>query len=259
MTTLVTPPRAEAPAKGRSAEWVIDCGYRITVTVDPGKGKRHQTPVALALDFAKILRECGVKRRLDRNSIRVVRYDPSTGRALSSLMGTTKYEVPFQLTHDFQVADAGKVWWRLRDDKDTHFHVYFDTLGDSPRTEPETQALVGCGDTFLFNNGQPGPLDVSMSATARFLDWDGDGKPDLLVGSSQSREYGTAPERGCIYFFKNIGTRQSPLFAPGVPLRDESGTLVRAVAGAYIYFDVADWDRDGDIDIILGYGTDLYL
>ncbi len=258
MTTFA-PPRAEAPGKGRPAEWVIDCGHRLAVTVDPGKGKRRQTPTALDVDFARVFRDLGIKGRLDRNSVRVVRHDPATGRALPYLKGTAGYEVPFQLAHDFQAGDAGKVWWRIKDEKDTHFHVYFDTLGGSPRAGPTTQALVGCGDTFLFNNGRPGPLDVGMSATARFLDWDGDGRPDLLVGSSQTHEYGTPPERGRVYFFKNIGTRQSPLFAPGVPLRDQSGTLVRAAAGAYVYFDVADWDGDGDPDLVLAFGTDLYL
>ncbi|HEY3128141.1 MAG TPA: FG-GAP-like repeat-containing protein, partial [Acidobacteriota bacterium] len=240
-------------------EWVVNDRYRMAVSVDPGRGNRFHTPVGVDVNFAEVFNTHGIKGRLDRNSIRVVRYDPGTGRALPYQAGSSSYEVPYQLSHDFYYQDSGKIWWRIQDQQDGHFHIYFDTVENGPKEAPQAVALIGCGDNFLFNNGQPGPLDVGMSASVRYIDWDGDGKKDLLVGSSQTHEYGVPTDHGYIYFFKNIGTAQSPLFASGYQLRNEAGAYVQTFSGVYMYFDVVDWDGDGDLDLIVADGPKLYL
>src|SRR4030095_16881283 len=112
-----------------------------------------------------------------------------------------------------------------------------------------TVALIGNGDNFLLNNGETGKIDVSMSASVRYLDWDGDGTKDLLVGSSQTHEYGMPWPHGFIYFYKNIGTSKAPLFAPGFELKNEKGDFVTSVEGQYLFFDMMDWENDGGVDI----------
>lgn len=242
----------------RESEWVVNDEYRIAVAVDLGATKRVQTPVCAPINFAEILQAQGIKGRLDRNSIRVVRYDPATGHALPYEVGSS-YEVPYQLSHDFFYQDSGKVWWKIKDEKERNFQVYFDTLDHGPKPAPERIALVGDGDNFLFNNGQPGRIDVGMSASVRYVDWDGDGKKDLLIGSSETHEYGVPWEHCYIYFYKNIGTASAPLFSPGFQLKDQKGDFLGGVIGEWFYFDLVDWDKDGDLDIVVSDASHLHV
>lgn len=240
-------------------EWVMDAHFRLPVTVDPGAAKRIQTPVSLEIDFSDILKSQGISGHLDRNSIRLTRCNPETGHALPYLANESGYEVPYQLGREFFYGDAGPVWWRMQSERDTHFHVYFDILEHGPAPAPATIALIGCGDNFRYNNGQTGPIDTAMSASVRYLDWDGDGTKDLLVGGSELPEFGMERDHGYLYFFKNIGSAQKPLFAPGYEIKDEAGQYIRSALGPYMYFETVDWNHSGNTDLLIGEGPDLYL
>lgn len=246
-------------AQGPKNEWVVNARYRFAVTVNTDSWKRVQTPVSALVNFEEILKSKRISGRLDRNSIRVVRYDPATGHALPYQKGATSYEVPYQLSHDFFYQDSGKIWWRIKDQTERNFYIYFDVLSDTPKPPPATVALIGNGDNLLFNNGELGKIDVSMSASVRYLDWDGDGKRDLLVGSSQTHEFGVPPNHGYVYFYKNIGTIQNPFFAPGFELRDEAGGYIQSIEGEYTYFDLVDFDEDGDLDILVSRQMNIYM
>lgn len=69
-------------------------------------------------------------------------------------------------------------------------------------------------------------------------DWDGDGKKDLLVGT----------ESKGILFYRNIGTVKEPRLDRGKPL------ALKVPGGESIRWriDLADWNNDGKIDILLG-------
>ncbi len=95
------------------------------------------------------------------------------------------------------------------------------------------------GGRQLRVNGFPGPF---------VADWDGDGKPDLLVGAGD----------GSVTFFRNTGTKHEPRFETGV-------TLVPAVQisfgpdapkeprrGKRSKICVADWNGDGRLDLLVG-------
>ena len=71
------------------------------------------------------------------------------------------------------------------------------------------------------------------------IDWDGDGKKDLLVGS----------ERPQVFFFRNVGTSEEPKLAKGVDLKLSGEGFNR---GYRLRFDVTDWDGDGILDILAG-------
>jgi FG-GAP-like repeat len=85
---------------------------------------------------------------------------------------------------------------------------------------------------------------VAITGTASAVhacDWDDDGDLDLLVGEIGGR----------VYLIPNLGSRthwqfgrERPLTAGGVPIR------VDGDAGPF----VADWDQDGDLDLLVGDG-----
>jgi hypothetical protein len=90
-------------------------------------------------------------------------------------------------------------------------------------------------------------FDIGTRAAPRIFDWNGDGLKDLLVGEVE----------GYVYFLKNKGTNEAPLFdviekimlASYEPLRYVPGEAPRS--RPYI----TDWNNDGNNDIVVG-GSD---
>lgn len=111
--------------------------------------------------------------------------------------------------------------------------TYFQNVGT--RSEPK----YGAG-TFLKYDGQVIHLDLQMIVPVAF-DWDKDGDHDLIVGD----------EDGRVAFMENTGLLEDnvPVFALPRYFQQEAadvkfGALVTPVG--------ADWDGDGDEDIISG-------
>jgi len=72
------------------------------------------------------------------------------------------------------------------------------------------------------------------------IDWDGDGKQDLLFGTD---------EQGEIYFFRNTGTNEKPQLEAGKQLGLAGGDFNR---GYRCRIDVTDWNEDGKLDLLVG-------
>ena len=93
------------------------------------------------------------------------------------------------------------------------------------------------------------------------IDWDGDGRIDLLVGTSDWRDYGwddaydeqgrwtRGPLHGYVYFHRNLGTNQEPRYAPPVALH--AGGQVLDLYGSPSPNPV-DWFGRGVLDLIGG-------
>jgi hypothetical protein len=175
-------------------------------------------------------------------------------------------------------------WLHFRSTGASRYRVTWDT-GRLGETEPLTPpAMVGTGDRVTYGKpGVRGKLSVGLYAHPAALDWDNDGDLDLLVASPDRPYNGT-------YLFRNIGTQESPLYAPaiwlGPALKDlvvadvnGDGKLDATAAGAVWYSDIrrqgfsdrrpfplqrsyhvgrddlwlpADWDGDGLIDLLNG-------
>jgi hypothetical protein len=111
---------------------------------------------------------------------------------------------------------------------------------------------TGTDDTPTFATEEPllmgpDPLTDYLSvgafgamASPVAVDWNADGKKDLLVGAADGR----------IYYFENVGTDVDPAFSgPGVPLSAGGDTLS---VGSYARPEVTDWDKNGIMDLICG-------
>src|SRR2546423_10920986 len=72
-------------------------------------------------------------------------------------------------------------------------------------------------------------------------DFDGDGDLDLLCGEFLD----------AFTYFENTGTRHAPAFAEGRRLTDLAGKPV-AMNLQMIVPVAIDWDRDGDVDLVVG-------
>jgi hypothetical protein len=71
-----------------------------------------------------------------------------------------------------------------------------------------------------------------------------------------------SPARGGIagcYYFENVGDRTHPKLAAGIQLRDAAGQL--AIAGFHSQPTMADWNKDGAMDVLVtgAGGSHLYL
>lgn len=73
------------------------------------------------------------------------------------------------------------------------------------------------------------------------IDWDGDGKKDLLAGN----------DSGNVKFYRNVGTDAAPAFdtVDGVNLLAGGATLT---VGSFARLALSDWDGNGTIDLVVG-------
>lgn len=114
-----------------------------------------------------------------------------------------------------------------------HGYVYLvRNDGDDKAPKWSKPARLQAGDSDIDVYGWPSPC---------IADFDGDGDRDLICGEFVDR----------FSWFENTGTDSAPVFA--------SGTRVMAADSAELRMDLQmivptpiDWDRDGDVDLIVG-------
>lgn len=109
------------------------------------------------------------------------------------------------------------------------------------------------------------PYEPTFRATRanqwKFVDYDGDGVRDLVVGAGDWTEYGwddaynergewtNGPIRGHIYVMRNTGTNAAPVYAEAMQVQAGGAPLDVFGCPSPNFVDV---DQDGDLDIIAG-------
>jgi hypothetical protein len=88
------------------------------------------------------------------------------------------------------------------------------------------------------------PCDAIRQNGVRAVDWDKDGRPDLLAGDTD----------GFIWLFRNRGRGAFSVFERGQRLQTNGGPLSVTASGGHARFDVADWNNDGRPDLIIADG-----
>ncbi|MFO0843914.1 MAG: FG-GAP-like repeat-containing protein [Gemmataceae bacterium] len=84
----------------------------------------------------------------------------------------------------------------------------------------------------------------SFGSWVAMVDWDDDGKPDLLVGGFD----------GTMFVRRNEGSRERPAFAAENEWVTVGKKRLRVPGGAHANPVIADWDGDGLWDIVTGSG-----
>ena len=109
----------------------------------------------------------------------------------------------------------------------------FENVGTRTRPDYVEGRLLGV-------DGQPLHLELEMLQVVT-VDWDGDGDSDIIVGK----------EDGRVVLLENTGrgTHGMPVVKAPVYLRQQAD---KVKCGALVTPDAADWDGDGDDDLICG-------
>jgi len=114
-----------------------------------------------------------------------------------------------------------------------HGYVYL-VVNDGTDAEPQygQATRLRAGGNVIDVYGWPSP---------NFADFDGDGDLDLICGEFLDG----------FTWFENVGSRQQPKYASGRELDDSRGFPLRMEL-QMITPTAIDWDRDGDIDLVVG-------
>ena len=196
-------------------------------------------PVCLRVDFERLLAEAGANGAFDRDSVAVVRTDPTTGAPLvfdDSYSDERRYHVPHRLFWDHQNQDPEeKIAWILEDASGVvEYAVYFDTVGGNYRGLDHGTRAIGAGEPLMCSDVV---LNVGFWSTPAAVNWGSGGKLDLVVG--------TVSNRSAIRYYENVGPVGAPLFKDGVRLKS-GGSYIRGTQPVAV-----DWNGDGVDDLLV--------
>ena len=270
------PPQPPEPYGGVPPRWSSTRRYRVLTQVDPVAITRPSDELATSLDidFSEYLpagKDC------DLSSLQVVRFDPTDGEPLAypwNAYATTAgdrplrfydLDIPWSYPYKFGYAfntngtslpnqyttgggryynalgrgQAGRLVWAHTQDGDqpSYYAVYFDERSSTSAITEPPAGFVGDGshrstqtadEFFSIDHSR---IDVG--------DLDGDGLFDLVCGDGA----------GVMTFYSNVGEPNQPAFGPAKILFADGEPMDAGWSAAP---KLVDWDRDGDLDVLVG-------
>jgi len=122
---------------------------------------------------------------------------------------------------------------------ETGFVQLIENISTKDRQQFKTARQIGVyAARWMFIDDEDPERPYGQSKPA-YIDWDGDGDFDLLVGNNSNR----------VAYFENIGTRRQPRFAESVKLLHDQGEHFSFRSRPA----PVDYNNDGLIDLIAGY------
>ncbi|MBI4581232.1 MAG: VCBS repeat-containing protein [Planctomycetes bacterium] len=270
------PPQAAGPYGGVPPRWSSTRLYRVLTQVDPMAITRPSDELVASrdIDFSQYL---PVGKECDLSSLQVVRFDPATGEPMAyplNIYATTvgdrplrfyDSDIPWSYPYKFGYAHstngtslpneylagggryynalgrglAGKLVWAHTQDgqQPSYYAMYFD---DRSAADPVTEPPAGFVGDGSHRCTQTSDQFLSIDHSRIDLgDLDGDGLIDMVCGDGA----------GVITFYRNIGRSSQPVFGPPQILFADGEPMDAGWSAAPR---VVDWDRDGDLDILVG-------
>lgn len=150
---------------------------------------------------------------------------------------------------------AGRYWERTQwGEQPRMFGKLYKNTGTS--TAPKFEARDAYGGSPYTEQFQI--ADAVRQNGVRCVDWNNDGKPDLLAGDTD----------GFVWYFRNTANQKFPVFAAGEKLC-VNGKPIRVYgewdegrAAGYARIEICDWNNDGKKDLLVADGRGwlfLYL
>jgi hypothetical protein len=153
-----------------------------------------------------------------------------------------------QISESVEAGRLGTVSWRAA--RSGTAYIYFARPGAKRWPRRDRREPIGSGDTFFHN--RPNGFDhlgIGMKNDQPMaVDWDGDGRTDILQRNIYSSTYGE-PWWG-VYFWPNLGTNAAPRFDRYRRLAVD-GKWIDDFYGSY---QLVDHDGDGRLDLLCGVG-----
>lgn len=193
-----------------------------------------------AIDFPEYIRRSKVPGVLDPNSIEVRNT-------------ATNKPVPHALTEDFAYSDKGRVEFVVADQRHTEFEIRFTTVAERPPLRSQSfTPQIGVGDLLRYNAHRPRPITVAYSPGLH--DLNGDGRLDLTGTWNYAYRPGCA--WGGIVCYSRL-SEDAFEFGDLTRLRYVKGTAEESQFFSHIYIavDLADFNRDGKLDLVTTRGA----
>ena len=227
---------------------------RVSAAASQGRTDGYdESPAWVHLNFAELF---GFSNPTDLDTMQVIRHDVDGAPVPYGKYGAGLGPCDLPFRFDFDDADprtfrhmhnvlgrscsGDLVWTHVQEGNRPSFYaVYFDEAKDLPtRKRPRKPSL---GDCDVLYQAADAPLGRAIHTTPLFVDWDRDGRPDLVLATGD----------GYISNFRNVGVRASPRFGTG-EFSQADGKAIFLEFGRHYKPVAVDWDGDGDLDLIAG-------